>query len=122
MDRDPPRRRTVYFVLLVICAVLSLRPVPSVSAAIELLFVPTRLVAELVAPLTWMRSGEVRAAERRLDEEARRMRHEAAQLLASEQEGALPTDPALLASAPPASNSRNWTLTRSPSRSNTPSR
>jgi len=97
VDRDPARRRTAYFVLLVICAVLSLRPVPSVSAAIELLFVPTRLVAELVAPLTWMRSGEVRAAERRLDEEARRMRREAAQLLASEQKGALPSDPELLA-------------------------
>lgn len=93
---DPGRRRTVYLVLLVICAVLSLRPVPAVNGAIELLFLPTRLVAELVAPLTWLRAGEVRAAEQHLDEEARRMRAEAAQLLAEEQAAALPTLPELL--------------------------
>lgn len=95
MTLDPGRRRSVYFVLLVVCAVLSLRPVPAVSGAIELLFLPTRVIAELVAPLSWLRSGEVRAAEQHLDEEARRVRGDAAQLLAQEQESALPTRPEL---------------------------
>jgi len=88
--QDPARRRTVVLVLLVVCAVLSLRPIPLVGGAIELVFVPTRLVAELVAPLRWLRRGEVRAAERSLDEEARRVRGAAAELLALEQESALP--------------------------------
>ncbi len=96
MIRDLGRRRTIYFVLLVVCAVLSLRPIPLVGGVIELVFVPTRLIAELVAPLAWLRSGEVRAAERQIDAEARVVRGAAADLLAIEQQSALPTRPKLL--------------------------
>jgi len=89
------RRRSIYLVLLIVCAVLSLRPVPSVSAGIELLFTPTRVIAEVVAPLGWARIPAVRAAEARLDEVARDVRGDAAELLALEQESALPDDPEL---------------------------
>lgn len=90
------RRRTIYFVLMIVCAVLSLRPIPVVGGVIELLFVPTRVVAELVSPLNWLRSSEVRAAEERIDAEAQVVRGAAAQLLRIEQESALPTRPELL--------------------------
>ncbi|MFT7667400.1 MAG: cell shape-determining protein MreC [Planctomycetota bacterium] len=91
MTRDLGRRRTIYFVLLVLCAVLSLRPIPLIAGGIELLFVPTRLIAELVAPLAWLRSSEVRAAEERIDLEARIVRGAAEILLEVEQASALPT-------------------------------
>jgi hypothetical protein len=84
------RRRTVLLVLLILLAVLSVRPVPAVEPALEVVFAPTRWIAQLVAPLEWLRAGEVRAAEARLDGLARDVRGEAAQLLALEQRAALP--------------------------------
>lgn len=89
------RRRSIYLVLLIVCAALSLRPMPSVSRGIELLFTPTRVIAELVAPLGWARIPTVRAAEARLDEVARGVRGDAADLLALEQASALPADAGL---------------------------
>lgn len=84
------RRRTVLLVLLILLAVLSVRPVPAVEPALEVVFAPTRWIAQLVAPLEWLRAGEVRAAESRLDRLAQDVRGEAAQLLALEQRAALP--------------------------------
>lgn len=97
VTRELGRRRTIYFVLLVVCAVLSLRPIPVVNGAIELVFLPTRVIAELVSPLAWLRTGAVRAAEDRIDQEARVVRGAAAELLELEQRTALPTRPELLA-------------------------
>ncbi|MFT7486972.1 MAG: hypothetical protein ACI9F9_002830, partial [Candidatus Paceibacteria bacterium] len=85
------RRRSIYLVLMILCAVLSLRPVPVVNGALDLLFLPTRVIAEVVAPLGWMRSAEVRAAEVKIDDVAREVRGSAAHLLEDEQQGAMPT-------------------------------
>ncbi len=90
------RRRSIYLVLLIVCAVLSLRPVPVVNGAIDLLFIPTRVIAELVAPLAWVRSAEVRAAEISIDEVARDVRGSAGRVLRDEQQSALPTIPELI--------------------------
>ncbi len=85
------KRRTFYLVLLLVCVGLSLRPVPLVERGLELLFVPTRLIAELVAPLGWARTPEVRAAESDLFARAEEGRSEAVELLAAEQRAALPS-------------------------------
>lgn len=90
MKRILGRRRTVLLVLLILSAVLSVRPVATVEPLVELVFVPTRWIAELVAPLEWVRLREVRAAEARLDRVAREVRGEAAALLTLEQRAALP--------------------------------
>ncbi len=87
------RRRTFYLVLLLVCAGLSLRPVPVVEAVLELLFVPTRAIAGLVAPVEWLRSSEVRAAERDLFARSEAGRTEAEELLSAEQRAALPSEP-----------------------------
>lgn len=89
------RRRSIALVLLILCAVLSLRPVPAINGAMDLLFLPTRVIAELVAPLGWLRSAEVRAAEISIDEVAREVRGSAERLLREEQDSALPTIPEL---------------------------
>ncbi len=90
------RRRSTYLVLLILCAVLSVWPIPLVHRAIDLLFVPTRIIAELVAPLSWARSSDVRAAEVSIDRVARDVRGSAARLLSEEQLSAMPTRPELL--------------------------
>lgn len=85
------RRRTFYMVLLLVCAGLSLRPVPAVERGLELAFVPTRLIAVLVTPLEWLHTPVVRAAERDLFARARAGRSEATELLDAEQRAALPS-------------------------------
>lgn len=84
------RRRTVLLVLLILLAVVSVRPVPTVEPVVEVVFSPTRWIAQLVAPLDWLRAGEVRAAESRIDQVARDVRGEASKLLDLEQRTALP--------------------------------
>ena len=96
LTRFLTRRRAFYLVLLILCGGLSLRPVPPVERALDVLFVPTRFLAALVAPLGWARAGEVRAAERDLFARAEEGRSEAEALLAAEQRAALPS-PALRA-------------------------
>ncbi|MCB9916144.1 MAG: hypothetical protein H6828_13535 [Planctomycetes bacterium] len=88
------RRRTIYLVLLLVCAGLSLRPVPAVERGLDVLFAPTRALAVLVAPLRWLRMPKVHAAERDLYARAEEGRSGAVELLAAEQRAALPS-PAL---------------------------
>lgn len=90
------RRRSTVLVLLILCAVLSVRPIPVVNGVLDLLFIPTRWIADLVAPLTWARASEVQAAEQSIDQVARTVRGSAARLLSEEQRSALPTLPELL--------------------------
>jgi cell shape-determining protein MreC len=89
------RRRSTVLVLLILCAVLSVRPIPMVNSVLDLLFTPTRFIAELVAPLSWVRASEVQAAELSIDKVARTVRGSAARLLSEEQRSALPTLPGL---------------------------
>jgi cell shape-determining protein MreC len=89
------RKRTVYLVLLLICAGLSLRPVSAVERGLELFFIPTRVITQVVAPVRWWRRGEVNAAEDNLWKRAMETRADAEKLLADEQRAALPTREAL---------------------------
>src|SRR5690606_35783546 len=86
----PGQRRVLSALGLALLVALGLRPVGIVERAVDLVFLPGRLVAELVAPARWVRAGELRAAEHRslaqLEDEAR----EIAELLAAEQHHALP--------------------------------
>jgi hypothetical protein len=60
------RKRTLSLVAFVALAVLSLRPVPGVERAVGWALVPARVLAELGLPVSWLRAGEVRAAEKEL--------------------------------------------------------
>ena len=86
----PGQRRLLSGLGLALLVALALRPVGIVERAVDLVFLPKRIVAELVAPARWLRAGELRAAEHRvlaqLEDEAR----EIAALLAAEQQHALP--------------------------------
>lgn len=86
------RRRTLYSLLLLVCAGLSLHPLAPLERGLEVFFLPTRWIAEVVAPLGWLGSREVRAAEEDLFARAAAGRGQALELLAAEQRAALPTE------------------------------
>lgn len=91
LTRFLTRRRSLYLALLIVCAGLSLSPVRGVEEVLDVLFLPTRAVAVLVAPLRWAGAREVRAAERDLFARAEAGRSDAEALLAAEQRAALPS-------------------------------
>jgi hypothetical protein len=82
--------------VLVLCA-LALRPVAPVERAAGWLFAPARWLAELARPLTWLEVRSVRAALADAEAAEAAERESARALLLSEQESALPRDPALRA-------------------------
>ncbi len=95
LSRLLTRRRTFYLVFLLICAGISLRPIAVVERGLELVFVPTRAIVELVVPVRWWRAVAAREAEETLWERAPRARADAERLLADEQAFALPSRPEL---------------------------
>ena len=60
------RKRTLSLVAFVALVVASLRPVPWVERVAGWALVPARVLAELGLPVSWLRAGEVRAAEKEL--------------------------------------------------------
>jgi hypothetical protein len=87
--------RSLFLAALAGCAWLSLRPDARVEGWLDVALAPTRVVAELSAPLRWIRARSVSAAEQRLDERADADYAQRRALYASERQAALPTDPAL---------------------------
>jgi hypothetical protein len=84
------RKRTLYFITFLALVVLSLRPVDEFERGAGYLMVPLRLAAELVAPLSWVTQGSVRAATAPatpVEEE----RASCAELLLADQTSARPT-------------------------------
>lgn len=55
-------------ILMAVLVLLSLRPVGPAEAALEVVFGPTRVLAELAAPLRWARSSTFRANDAELAE------------------------------------------------------
>lgn len=66
------RGRTVGFVAWAALVLLALRPVPAADRALSWALAPLRALAELCAPLGWLRAGELHAADRFLAQEAAR--------------------------------------------------
>ena len=87
--------RSLFLAALVGCAWLSLRPDARVEGWLDVALAPTRVVAELSAPLRWLNARSVAAAEERLAERADADYAQRRALYASERAAALPTDPAL---------------------------
>ncbi len=87
--------RSLFLVALAGCAWLSLRPDPRVEAWLDVALAPTRVAAELCAPLRWMRLRAVRAAESELAASEDRDYAQRRELYAAERAAALPSDPAL---------------------------
>jgi len=58
------RSRTLYLVLLLGLAFLSLRPIAPVEYLLDAALLPSRALAELGAPIAWLQSREVRASSR----------------------------------------------------------
>ncbi len=94
---DVSRSRTLYLIICLALAALSLRPESRVESAFEWLSVPSRVLGHLVLPLRWMSARSVRAAELRVVEQAPSEREASLALLAAERAFALPTDPTLRA-------------------------
>ncbi len=94
---DVSRSRTLYLIICLALAALSLRPEERVESAFEWLSVPSRVLGHLVLPLRWMSARSVRAAELRVVEQAPSEREASLALLAAERAFALPTDAALRA-------------------------
>lgn len=91
------RTRTMFLVLLFGLLALSLKPFAPLERALDLAFVPTRVLVELASPLGWLRAAEVRAAERELFASDAAARERAERVLAAEQRAALPSRPELCA-------------------------
>lgn len=85
------RARTLYAVLVLGLAALALEPSPRIERALDACLLPTRALAELAAPLEWLASPEVRAAEADLARDAATARARAEALFLDEQDAALPT-------------------------------
>lgn len=89
------RSRTLYLVLCLALAALSLRPEPRVEDAFECLSIPGRVLAHLVLPLRALSAQSVRAAEESVVSRADAEHDASLALLAAERASALPADPAL---------------------------
>jgi len=87
--------RTIVLAGAFVLAALALRPFPPVERAVDLLFVPARFARELLRPLGWFSTREVRATMAHADEAFAAERESSRQLLAAQIEAALPLDPRL---------------------------
>lgn len=94
----PSRARTLYVLSIAGLAALAVRPSARVDRALDGALVPTRLLAELAAPLGWLQGRDVHAADpaRRLRDRSEREEHR--RLEAAVLRSADPTDPELAAS------------------------
>lgn len=84
--------RSLFLAALVGCAWLALRPDARVEGWLDVALAPVRVVAELSAPLRWMRARSVAAAEQRRSERADADYAQRRALYAAERQAALPTD------------------------------
>jgi len=76
---------------------VSLRPSPRIEGALDLLLLPTRVLAELTVPVRWLARKQVRAAEQRL-QGLQELEHAASRsLYEAERRMALPKQARLLA-------------------------
>jgi hypothetical protein len=87
--------RSLFLVALVGCAWLALRPDARVEGWLDVALAPTRVVAELSAPLRWMRARSVAAAEQRRSARADADYAQRRAPYAAERQAALPTDATL---------------------------
>jgi len=88
--------RAFFAIALGVLMWVSLRPDPRIEGALDLVLLPTRILAELTVPLRWLARKEVRAAERRL-QEFQDVEHAASRLLhEAERRMALPKQARLL--------------------------
>ncbi len=87
--------RTIVLAGAFVLAALALRPFPPVERAVDFLFVPARFARELLRPLGWLSTREVRATLAHADEAFALERASSRQLLAAQIEAALPSDPRL---------------------------
>ncbi|MFM7298096.1 MAG: hypothetical protein ACKO4Q_12865, partial [Planctomycetota bacterium] len=84
--------RSLFLAALVGCAWFALRPDARVEDWLDVALAPVRVVAELSAPLRWMRARSVAAAEQRRSERADADYAQRRALYAAERQAALPTD------------------------------
>src|SRR5262245_18690257 len=91
------RSRTLYLILCLALAALSLRPDARIESAFEGLAIPGRVLAHLVLPLRFVSERSVRAAEESVALRAAAEHEASLALLTAERASALPTDPALRA-------------------------
>lgn len=89
------RSRTLVLACVFVLAALALRPFAPVERAVDLLFAPARFAREILRPLGWLSTREVRAALSAADDALPAEREAARALLTAQIEAALPDDPSL---------------------------
>jgi hypothetical protein len=89
--------RALFALVLAALAWLSLRPEPRAERALDLVLLPTRVLAEVARPLRFFARARVEAAEKRLAEFGPLELAASRELDAAERRAALPQEPALLA-------------------------
>lgn len=89
------RSGTLFLIGLLVLIALSLHPVASVEAVVDVVFAPSRWLSESTRPLTWIGAKEVNAAAQDGLAAAASERETSRALLLVAQAAALPRDPAL---------------------------
>jgi len=90
------RSVTLFLIGLLVLIALSLHPVASVEAVVDGVFTPSRVLAELGRPFTWIGAGDVRAATEAGLAAAAAERETSRALLLSSQAAAMPRDESLV--------------------------
>jgi hypothetical protein len=89
------RSRTLYFILLLALIVYSMRPTPDVDRFADALFLPSRWLGVLAAPLRWLSARDAHAAETAIAERVASEIEQSRALLAAERSSARPTEQSL---------------------------